>query len=1434
MTDLHVFRVGIDVGSTTAKIVVVDAAGKTVFTRYERHNAKARETVCGFLSELSGQEGDARISVCITGSVGMGISEKCSLPFVQEVVAATKAIKTDYPQVSTMIDIGGEDAKVVFFDSGTVSDLRMNGNCAGGTGAFIDQMAIILDEPVERLGELALKAERIYPVASRCGVFCKTDIQNLVSRNAGREDIAASIFHAVTLQTVVTLAHGRDIKPPVLMCGGPLTFIPALRNSFRNYLSLKDEDMILPEDGSLMTAYGAALSAGDVQSSGAVPGTAPVTSGGKAEGVMRISELVRIMDQRLVSGRIVSSGLAPLFRDAEEYGRWKKAKSGARIVPARLGPGAHDVFLGIDSGSTTTKIVVTDTDSGVLFSYYCPNGGNPVKAVETGLRKFLDKCGEAGAEANVIGSCSTGYGEDLIRAAFRLDAGIVETMAHYRAASYMDPQVSFILDIGGQDMKAIFVNNGVIDRIEINEACSSGCGSFIETFARSLGYGVSEFAAAACRSKAPCDLGTRCTVFMNSKVKQVLREGAEIEDIAAGLSYSVIRNCLYKVLKLKNVSELGNHVTVQGGMMRNDAVVKALENLAGCTVMRYDHPELMGAFGCALYAREAYMSGAVSRSGHVSVESMLGKAEYQIRTLNCGGCENRCLVNRYRFAGGKDYFSGNRCEKVFTNGDPGRLPGLDIYSRKYSLLFDRECTVSSAGLTVGIPRVLNMYEEYPFWHALFSSCGIRVVLSSASSGKAYERSARMVMSDNICFPAKIVHSHIRELQDKGVDRIFMPFVVYERSGKEQNSYNCPIVTGYSEVVRSVQSEIPVDSPVISFKDRETMHEQCTAFLKGYGVDPRVAAKALEAAEKAQREYEAGVEAADREILADARKKGILTILLIGRPYHTDPLIQHKVAGMVAEMGVNVISDDIVRGMDIPLDDVHFLSQWAYTNRILKAAKWGAMQPGDVQCVQLTSFGCGPDAFLTDAVRDMMMRHGKPMTLLKLDDIDNAGSMKLRVRSLIESLRLSGTGAGKWQGFRSVPVFRAEDRRRKILAPFFTPFISPLIPAVMHLAGYDVENLPMSDPESGEWGLKYANNEVCYPATLIVGDIIKAYKSGKYDPGNTAVAITQTGGQCRASNYISLIKKALVDAGYGEVPVISVSFGAGIRNYQPGFKVNWAKITVPALYAILYSDCIAKFYYPSVVREKVRGEADRLKDKYLRLADQAIRQGKDYAGALTGLLKSAAVEFNAVCQDRETSKVGVVGEIFLKFNPYAHKNVTGWLVGQGIEIVPPVLTDFFMQYFVNRKTKKLTRLEKSRIPEFVFSGLYKFLMDKIEKVNAVCSAFRYYRPFPDIFHEAEQARRVVSLNALFGEGWLLPAEILSYYAGGVKNVVSLQPFGCIANHIVEKGIENKLKRMCPGLNLLSLDFDSGVSDVNVTNRMMLFVDNIKMDDYADAE
>lgn len=1396
------FKIGIDVGSTTVKIVVLDKEGKISFSRYRRHHARAGEVVVNLLSELLQEQGDAEADVCITGSVGMGLSERYGIPFIQEVVAATHAIQRYYPQVVSMIDIGGEDAKIVFFEKGEAADLRMNGNCAGGTGAFIDQMAVILGTDVDELNRLALEAERIYPIASRCGVFCKTDIQNLVAKNVRREDIAASIFHAVAVQTVVTLAHGCDIKAPVLFCGGPLTFIPALRKAFTEYLHLDESQIVLPQQGTLLPALGAALSRteGDTHPS--------------------LSELIARLTAK-GNQTVHPCGLKPIFTGGGDYENWKKRISAHKLERASLKPGVQDVFLGIDSGSTTTKIVVIDADNRIVFTYYKPNGGHAIETVAEGLNRLKEQCAAAQAVLNIKGSCSTGYGEDLIKAAFQLNTGIVETIAHYVAAHFLDKEVSFILDIGGQDMKAIFVDGGIINRIEINEACSSGCGSFIETFANTLGYTASNFSQAACDSDRPCDLGSRCTVFMNSKVKQVLREGATVNDIAAGLAYSVVKNCLYKVLKLKNVSELGQHIVVQGGTMRNDAVVRALEQLTGTEVIRCDIPELMGAFGCALYACEHGQSS-------VTLDDIISQAGYSTHELHCKGCNNRCEVFRYRFANGKDYYSGNRCEKVFTNGEKEKS-GTNVYRFKNELLFGRaQAEVQHPLLTVGIPRSLNMYENFPFWHTLFTACGIQVCLSSESDFSAYERSARMVMSDNICFPAKLVHSHVQNLIERKVDRIFLPFVIFERKGKEQNSYNCPVVTGYSEVIKSVQTVgIPIDSPAISFKDSSLLYKQCLNYLRGLGVAEAQVKEAFGKAVREQEKYGHALADYNKQVFRQAREQHRWVVLLAGRPYHTDMLIQHKMAEILADMGIDVISDDIVRDQVAPVEeDVHFLPQWSYPNRILKAAQWSVSQDNAVQFIEMTSFGCGPDAFLVDEVRDVLIRGGKPFTLLKLDDINNVGSMKLRVRSLIASMKLFHEFNATRKETKApvkASVTYNDLRTKKILVPYFTPFISPLIPAVMQLAGYDVENLSLSNTESCEWGLKYANNEVCYPATLIVGDVIKAFKSGKYNPDTTIVAMTQTGGQCRASNYIPLIKKALEEAGYPSTPVISLTFGRSLDSRQPGFKVNWFKIVPVALRTILYSDCISKFYYAAVVREKTPGAAARLRDFYLKEGEKLIR---DYRTKdLLEKLSSAAREFNGICRDMDCPKVGVVGEIFLKFNPFAQKHVIDWLIGKGIEVVPSVLTDFFMQNFVNRKVRVESCIQQQVLPDFVYKMAYRMVKGQIEKFNKAGMEFRYFIPFKDIFEEADEARKVISLNAQFGEGWLLPAEVMSYARQGIYNVVSLQPFGCIANHIVSKGIEKRVKSFFPELNLLSLDFDSGVSDVNVTNRLLLFIDHL---------
>lgn len=1396
------YKIGIDVGSTTAKIVILDTNDTLVFSRYERHNTHPSSLLATFFEEAQRTLGDIEASAIVTGSIGMGFAEKLQVPFMQEVSAATQYTRYRYPKASALIDIGGEDAKIVFFDQHS-TDLRMNGNCAGGTGAFIDQMAVLLGVETEQLDTLAHEAKHIHPIAARCGVFSKTDIQNLMSRNVPKEDITASIFHAVAVQTIVTLARGHNIVAPILLCGGPLTFIPSLRKAFADYLHLKESDFILPPNGNLLPALGCAISV-------------------EGKGARSLSAWKLLMEQPSLSWHKESS-LPQLFESESAHEAWNKAKSCYEIPHKELQGGVQDAVIGIDSGSTTTKMVVTDLQGNILYTYYAPNNGNPVDAASKAFVALQEYCTARDTQLEVHGTCSTGYGEELIKAAFGLHTSIIETIAHYKAARRLIPDVSFILDIGGQDMKAIFVEKNAITRMELNEACSSGCGSFIETFARTLGHSVADFAHMACTASAPCDLGTRCTVFMNSKVKQVLREGASIADIAAGLSYSVIKNCLYKVLKIKDSRELGKHIVVQGGTLRNDAIVRAFERLTDTNVARSNHPELMGAYGCALTAIEKQHAAQ-------GLHNYLDNAGFTTRLMQCKGCENHCTVCRYTFDNGNTYYSGNKCETIFSNKGHDAVKGENIYDIKYRLLFDNRHSSPShqPGLPkIGIPRALNMYEDYPFWHTLFTACGIEVILSDASTFSKYEEALPTVMSDNICFPAKLAHSHIRNLIEKRVDRIFMPYVVYERKDdtRTSNAYNCPIVSGYSDVIRNAMTpDVPIDSPAITFADDTLLARQCIDYLLHLGISRDTAHKAFIEAQKAQKEYTTQIQQEARRIFDTSRRNHRITIVLAGRPYHTDPLIQHKISGMIAELGANVISDDIVRGdNDTPIGESYLVQQWSYINRILKAAAWTAQQGDDVHFVQITSFGCGPDAFLLDETRDILHRHGKPFTLLKVDDVNNIGSLKLRMRSLIESLHTDHNTASPTP-FVAMPVFKKSDKRKKILAPYFSEYITPLLHPLFELAGYDVEVLPIDNLESAETGLKYANNEVCYPATLVTGSLIKALQSGRYDINNTAVAITQTGGQCRATNYVSLIKRALVSAGFANTPVVTLGVHGNIYNEQEGFNIPWARITPIALASVLFADTLSRFYHATVVREKAPGIAAQLRDHYLQAATTPIRANQP--DKLLHLIAKAATDFDNACLNSERPKVGIVGEIFLKFNAFSHQHIPEFLTEQGIEVVPPALLPLFTQSFVNIETNRRLLLKNSRIPTFAIQLLYKYVARQIKRFNRAASAFRYYIPFDNIYEDAERSHEIVSEAAQFGEGWLLPGEVASFASNGINNVISLQPFGCIANHILSKGIEKRIHALYPRLNFLSLDFDGGVSNVNVVNRLWLFINNIE--------
>jgi len=1395
------YRIGLDVGSTTAKIAVIDSTGTLIYSRYERHNAKVGQLVSSYFNDIMSEIGDTDVCICVTGSVGMHTAGLLKAEFVQEVVAATVYAKNIHPEAKALIDIGGEDAKVVFF-GGKNMELRMNGNCAGGTGAFIDQMAVLMGITNSEMNDIALQARRVHPMAARCGVFAKTDIQNLMARNIPKTEIAASIFHSIAVQTITSLSHGHGYIPPILLCGGPLTFMPALRKAFADYLKLDNKDFIVSRNSNIIPAMGCAL---------------------RADGeTTLLSELRTRLDNKETSSR--SSELTPLFSSEEEHEAWRRSKEKYNTPTESMRQGEEKVFIGIDSGSTTTKIIAARKDGTILFKYYAPNLGNPIKAAKEGFEELRKQAEASGTHITVCGSCSTGYGEELIRTAFSLDGGIIETMAHYHAASRLMPDVSFILDIGGQDMKAIFVEKGVVVRMELNEACSSGCGTFLQTFANNLGYSISEFARLACTASAPCDLGTRCTVFMNSKVKQVMREGASVGDISAGLSYSVIKNCLNKVLKLHGNEDFGKRIVVQGGTMRNDSVVRAFELQTEHEVARSDMPELMGAYGCVLHAIKNTTGTTRELSG------MIASAVYEPRQMLCKGCENKCVITQYRFAGGNKFYSGNKCERIFNNHGDIKHHGRNVYTEKYSLLFDRadrQTATTGTRRTIGIPRILNMYEEFPFWHTLLTSCGFRVVLSPLSTFDRYERALGSVMSDNICFPAKLVHSHIAELDAMELERILMPYVVYERKDDEHtdNSFNCPIVSGYSDVIRSaMKTDTKIDSPVINFSDDKLLKKQIIKYLKELGIKQSPAIRAFAGAVAAQREYEKEIKHINEEVLEKSRKHGNITILLAGRPYHTDPLIQHKLSEMIASLGVDVISDDIVRdNKSMRHNETHLVQQWAYANRIIKAGQWVAEQEGNVHFVQMTSFGCGPDAFIQDEIGDILRRHGKPFTLLKIDDVSNIGSLKLRVRSLVESLQNKHVRNVN-KGFSTTKTFCKEDRGRKILAPFFTEYLSPLLPPLLSLAGYDVEILPPSDQASAQLGLRFANNEICYPATLIVGDMVKALKSGRYDPDKIALVMTQTGGQCRATNYAALIKRAMIANGFQDVPLITLGVStAGTDNEQEDFAFPWVKLASITTNTLLYCDVISKLYNAAVVREKTEGAAKALKEKYIGLADACIRRKN--AKGLVSLATEAAREFDAIIIDKECPKVGIVGEIFLKFNPFAHQFIADNLTKHGIEVVPPLISPFFLQEFVNIEAQKKLHLSKPGVPNVVIKSIYKLIERQQKKMNMAASAFRYYRPFTNIYEDAEGARGIVSFAAQFGEGWLLPADIVGFERDGIHNVISLQPFGCIANHVISKGIEKKLHELYPDLNLLSLDFDSGVSSVNVINRLLLFLDSL---------
>ncbi|THB76126.1 MAG: CoA protein activase [Desulfobacteraceae bacterium] len=1442
------YHAGLDIGSTTAKLVLTDEQNELVFSEYARHHARIIETVHGFLTRVSDRYDNPSLKLTLTGSAGMGLAQRLKLPFAQEVICCHDAVMASWPEVRTVVDIGGEDSKMVFFTPGRPPDIRMNGSCAGGTGSFIDQLAVLLKIAPSHLDTLAEKHTRIYPIASRCGVFAKTDVQNLLSRNVSLPDIAASVFHAVAVQCLNTLARGADIRAKVLLCGGVFTFLPQLARLFLDALNLGDQDRVLPPHPEFLPAIGAAIS---------TKFKVPARS-------------VRTILNLLTRDGCDDHGqkhLAPLFRNPEARRSWINRRDTVRIRKEELARYAHDnCFLGIDSGSTTTKIVVTGEDKAVLFSWYSNNDGNPVQAAVRGIRAFYNQVRVLGKSIRVVQAVVTGYGEELIHAAFNMDGWVVETIAHYEAAQDILPDVSFILDIGGQDMKAIFVRDGVLNRIELNEACSSGCGSFIETFARSLGYGVETFAEMALDAQRPSDLGTRCTVFMNSRVKQSLKDNSRVEDISAGLSYSVVKNCLYKVLKLHDTSVLGNRVVLQGGAFKNPSIVRAMEMVLGCPVVCPDMPEMMGALGAALIAGRTYLeeggqagrflSGSRSEGSsfnHQVIRTALDAVEnYATTQVRCKRCDHACRVTRFEFPNQRVFFSGNKCENIFSSRAAGpngesSINGFDFPGFKSTLLFDREpAPHNDPVLTIGIPRCLGIYENYPFWHALFTGCRINIRLSPPSTMGLSDQGMGSIMSDNICFPAKLVHGHVMDLTagrklrtgyrtgHSTPDRIFIPMVVYESKTFEQaqNSYNCPIVTAYAEVISSSiqpaeRFNIPLDRPVISFHDQDLLVKACVSYLRTLGIPKKTIRSAVHQGLAAQDRFRKEIKAKGEAVINSAARDNRLLFVLGGRPYHVDPLINHKIPQMISRFGVDTITEDAVPdpGTD-PLEDTRVITQWAYPNRIYHAARWVAGQGDRVQLVQLNSFGCGPDAVVIDEARQILAAGGKPHTLIKIDDISSTGSVKLRLRSLIQSLKRRASRTlenrpGNVTCRKNTPVFRVKDRKRVILAPFFSEDYSGYLPPMLGAIGYRFRILPRPDRQSVELGLKYASHDICYPGILVIGDVVKALSSGQYDPDRIAVGITQTGGQCRASNYIALIRKAMIDAGFEQIPLISVTNITGLT-HQPGFRINWLCQIKLIFMTLIFGDCIAKMYYPTAVREVDPGTAKGLRNRYMKAAGPCIAR-RDYAG-LISLLEEAVDSFNRV-DVREVSapRIGIVGEIYVKYNYFGNQHLADWLIDHGVEPVIPPLLDYFLQDLVNFRENTRAHLRHRRVKDLLGVGIEAWVNQWHHIIHERMRRFRFYTPFHNIRLVSRNASKILSLVNQFGEGWLIPGEIACLAQEGIHHVISVQPFGCIANHVISKGVESRIKSLYPRMNILYIDFDSGTSEVNVQNRLHFIID-----------
>ena len=1461
---------GIDIGSTTVKITILDENKELIFSDYERHFANIQETLSDLLNRALHQLGTIKVAPVITGSGGLTLANNLGIDFVQEVIAVASALQDYAPHTDVAIELGGEDAKIIYFEAGNVEQ-RMNGVCAGGTGSFIDQMASLLQTDAMGLNEYAKHHQAQYAIAARCGVFAKSDIQPLINEGASREDLAASIFQAVVNQTISGLACGKPIRGNVAFLGGPLHFLPQLRTAFIETLKLEDEQVIAPQHSHLFAAIGSALNS-------------------KMEQVVALQELQERLAKKIKMD-IEVERLEPLFKSTEDYDEFISRHNRQQVPLQDLTSYAGLTFLGIDAGSTTTKLALVSEDGTLLYSYYRNNEGNPLATTISAIKEIYQ---QLPPEASIAYSCSTGYGEALMKAALQLDEGEVETIAHYYAASYFEPDVDCIIDIGGQDMKCIKIKNQTVDNVLLNEACSSGCGSFIETFAISLNHSIEDFATEALYANSPIDLGTRCTVFMNSRVKQAQKEGASVADISAGLAYSVVKNALFKVIKVSDASELGNHIVVQGGTFYNDAVLRSFEIVAECEAIRPDIAGIMGAFGAALIARERYneksskdkktiadhsiikcnvadgnimIKDTIAANNKVDpiIGESIGKESIAIKNTSaitkttstmltleelenlevetsmtkCKACNNSCRLTINKFNGNRRFISGNRCEKgIGEEKSKNALPNLYEYKMErtfdYTPLTEDEATKG----TIGLPRILNMYENYPFWATFFKELGFRTVISPPSTREIYELGIESIPSESECYPAKLVHGHVEWLIKEGVTTIFYPSIPYEREEfvDAQNHYNCPIVTSYPENIKNnmesvMDGDVDFMNPFISFRNLNTItYRLVEEFSHKYDLTPRTIKNAAVVAWKEVERWREDIQKKGEETIDFLNKTGHHGIVLAGRPYHLDPEVHHGLPEMINSYEIAVLTEDSISHLHPIERPLNVVDQWMYHSRLYAAAHF-VKTTDHLDLIQLNSFGCGLDAVTTDEVSDILTGSDKIYTVLKIDEVNNLGAARIRVRSLLAAIRVREEQKKKRE-FSSVTLERAlftQEMRstHTILCPQMSPIHFELLEPAFATAGYKLQVLNNDNKQAVDIGLKYVNNDACYPSLMVVGQIMETLLEGKYDTDKLAIIITQTGGGCRASNYIGFIRRALKKAGFSHIPVISLNIAKLESN--PGFKIT-PLLVLKSMYAVVLGDVLMRCIYRMRPYEAEVGITNKLHRKWAEKCKFFLSGGYPSRQKMKKLCRDMIHDFdNIPLLNIKKPRVGVVGEILVKFMPAANNYLVDLLEKEGAEAVVPDLLDFLLYGFYNQNFK-VSHFGMKKIRATMGNlGIRTLEWFRSPAVKAF-EASKHFEPPVPIERLAKMASEIVSIGNQTGEGWFLTGEMLELIHSGASNIVCAQPFACLPNHVVGKGVIKELRRRHPESNIVAIDYDPGASEVNQLNRikLMLSTANINLE------